>query len=75
MRFAVLSFRLHCWVRGLASAAFVRIYSDQQSEFLAVRPQAFMRDRFEPLQNPGLSARVAANALVAAAVGASHHTF
>jgi hypothetical protein len=44
---------------------FGRIYTylcGWQSEFLAVRPQAFMRDRFEPLQNPGLLARVAANA-------------
>jgi hypothetical protein len=46
---------------------FGRIYTylcGQQSEFLAVRPQAFMRDRCEPLENPGLLARVAASALV-----------
>jgi hypothetical protein len=57
-----LNAQLNSCRMGLASAVFMRTKLAWQSEFLAVRPQAFMRDRFEPLQNPGLLARVAANA-------------
>jgi hypothetical protein len=65
----LLSFWLRCSVTGHASAVFPRIQYVRQSEILAVRPQASMRDRFELLQNLGLLARTAAIAF------ASHPTF
>jgi hypothetical protein len=53
------SFSLRGFIASLASAVFVSIYSGGNRNFWPfVRPQDLIGDRPEPLENPGLLARM-----------------